>query len=223
MFEQLTLTVGALIGLTVLISYQAFSNPDLRAQLIFRPTAIQNRGEYYRFLTHGFIHANPTHLFFNMWALLIFGPIAEQVFVIRLFDSVLVGRIAFIFFYLAAIAAASSIDYLRHRNNYHYAALGASGAVAALIWPYIMYAPWSWFIFPPLPAILIGIGYVAYSHYMDKRGGGNIGHNAHLWGAIFGLVAYVILLLTLDDAPQGMRLLDQFWYQLQQPQGPGFL
>ena len=61
---------------------------------------------------------------------------------------------------LAAIAAASSIDYLRHRDNYHYAALGASGAVAALIWPYIMYAPWNWFIFPPLPAILIGIGYI---------------------------------------------------------------
>ncbi len=215
MFDQLTLTVGALIGLTVLISMQAFNNPQLKSQLIFHPAAIQNRKEHYRFLTHGFIHANPMHLFFNMWALLIFGPVAERIFVQYIFGSEMIGRVAFLLFYLTAIVAASFVDYQRHRNNCSYAALGASGAVAAMVWPYIMFAPWSWFIFPPLPAIFIGIGYIVYSHYMDKRGGGNIGHNAHLWGAIFGLVVYLTLLAV--KAPE---LLQFFMDQLLQPKGP---
>lgn len=217
MFNQLTLTVGALIGLTVLVSLQAFNNPQLKSQLIFHPAAIQNRKEYYRFLTHGFIHANPMHLFFNMWALLIFGPWVERIFIQFVFGDEMLGRIAFLFFYLAAIVAASMVDYQRHKNNYGYAALGASGAVAAMVWPYIMFVPWSWFIFPPLPAIFIGIGYIVYSHYMDRRGGTNIGHNAHLWGAIFGLVVYLALIFT--KAPV---LWEIFITQLMQPQGPSF-
>lgn len=205
-----------LIIITVLISWQAFNNPSLRAQLIFSPVAVKQRGEYYRFLTHGFIHGDFQHLLFNMYALYIFGGTVEQIFSNYLFGPAL-GNLMYLVFYLSAIVAASIPDYLRHQNNHAYASLGASGGVSAILWPFIMMAPWNWFIFPPLPAILLGIAYIAYSHYADKAGRDNIGHNAHLWGAIFGLVAYVVLCAAFEPA-----LLENFVVRLLNPQGPNF-
>ncbi len=210
----MSITIG-IIALTVLVSYQAFNNPVLRDQLIFYPIAVKDRGEYYRFLTHGFIHADFNHLLFNMWALYIFGETAESIFKSFLFENELIGGLAYLAFYLAAIAAASYVSYLRHQDNYSYRALGASGGVAAMMWPYILIAPWNWFIFPPLPAILLGPLYVAYSHYMDKQGRDNVGHNAHLWGAIFGLLVYGVLMAAYSP-----ELVAVFWTQLLQPKPP---
>ena len=205
-----------IIILTALISYRAFTDGELRSKLIFSPVAIKERGEYYRFLTHGFIHADLRHLLFNMWALYIFGETAEAIFSQFLFGATF-GKLAMLIFYCAAIVAASIPDYLRHQDNRYYSSLGASGGVAAMLWPYVMWAPWNWFIFPPLPAILLGVGYIIYSHYADKKGGGNIGHNAHLWGAIFGLVAYVVLSLAFEPG-----LMTDFVVKLLHPQGPRF-
>lgn len=204
-----------LIGITCLVSFMAFNNPQLRANMLFIPTAVKNRGETYRFISHGFIHADMSHLFFNMYALYIFGGIAEYQFN-RMFGLTF-GNVAYLLFYLSAIAASSYVEYGRSQDNPGYSALGASGAVAAMMWPFIMYAPWAWFIFPPLPAILLGIGYIAYSHYADQRGGTNIGHNAHLWGAIFGLIAYSTLAGFLEP-----DILSEFFGRLMQPQGPNF-
>lgn len=204
-----------IIAITCVISYMAFNNPQLRSNMLFVPAAVKERGELYRFITHGFIHADFMHLLFNMYALYIFGGAAEYAFEI-LFGQTF-GKLAFLLFYLAAIAASSYVVYMRHQGNYAYSALGASGAVAAVMWPYIMFAPWNWFIFPPLPAILLGFGYIAYSHYADKKGGTNIGHNAHLWGAIFGLVGYSVLCVFLEP-----QLLNLFVTELMNPKGPGF-
>jgi membrane associated rhomboid family serine protease len=204
-----------IIAITCIISYMAFNNPQLRANMLFVPAAVKERGEIYRFITHGFIHGDFMHLLFNMYALYIFGGAAEYAFGI-LFGQTF-GKLAFLLFYLSAIGASSYVVYMRHQGNYAYSALGASGAVAAVMWPYIMFAPWNWFIFPPLPAILLGFGYIAYSHYSDKKGGTNIGHNAHLWGAIFGLVAYSVLCFFLEP-----DLLNLFWTELMNPKGPGF-
>ncbi|PPK84324.1 rhomboid family protein [Neolewinella xylanilytica] len=205
-----------IILITVLISWQAFNNPELKSKLMFLPSAIKDRGEYYRFLTHGFVHGDFQHLLFNMYALYIFGQTAESIFSSYLFGPTF-GKLAYLVFYCVAIVAASVPDYLRHQDNRMYASLGASGGVAAMLWPYIMLGPWNWFIFPPLPAILLGIGYILYSHYADKQGRGNIGHNAHLWGAIFGLVTYSVLLLSLQP-----ELMQYFLEQLMQPKGPNF-
>jgi membrane associated rhomboid family serine protease len=205
-----------IIIITALISWQAFNNPALKSKLMFIPSAVKERGEYYRFLTHGFVHADFQHLLFNMWALYIFGETGEAIFNQALFGPA-IGNVAFLLFYLLAIVAASIPDYLRHQDDRMYASLGASGGVAAMIWPYIMLAPWAWFIFPPVPAIVLGIGYILYSQYADKRGGSNIGHNAHLWGAIFGLVAYVILAYSFNPA-----IVDTFVERLMSPQGPNF-
>lgn len=185
-----------IIGITCLVSFFAFNNPELKYKMLFLPTKVKNHGESYRFLSHGFIHSDFRHLLFNMYALYIFGPTAEVTFSCIL--GPVFGDAGYLVFYLVAIMASSYVSYSRHQDNHAYGALGASGAVAAMMWPFIMYDPWAWFIFPPLPAFILGIGYIAYSHYADQRGNSNIGHNAHLWGAIFGLVAYAGLSLAFQ-------------------------
>ncbi len=195
-----------LVVLTGIASYQAFNNPDLKAKLLFHPATIQNRGEWHRFLSSGFIHADWGHLLINMFVLYQFGQIAE-----KLFDYIFgnLGNIAYLFFYLSAIVAASLPSFFRHRENYGYAALGASGATSALVFAYILFAPWQWFIFPPVPAIVFGVLYLVYSSYMDKRGGDNIGHNAHFWGAIYGVV-FLLLSILLFKPVMLPVLIDNF-------------
>lgn len=189
----LTLT-NIIIGFTVLISWQAFNNPELMQKLLKRPYTIKRDGEYYRLVTSGFVHANFTHLFVNMFVLYQFGSFTEHLFG-ELFGTTF-GRIAYLLFYLSAIVVASLPDYFRHQDNYVYSALGASGATSALVFAYIVFNPWQWFIFPPLPALLFGVAYLFYSSYMDKKGGDNIGHNAHFWGALYG-VTFIILTIFL--------------------------
>ena len=210
-----------IILITAFISWRAFSDPQLRAQLMFLPTAVKERGEYYRFITHGFVHGDFNHLLFNMWALYIFGDAAEAIFSRFLFGATY-GKLAYLLFYLVAIVASSYPDYLRHRDNRGYASLGASGGVAALLWPFVLFDPWNWFIFPPLPAILLAVGYIFYSSYKDRVGGDNIGHNAHLWGAIFGLVVYVSLITFQNVPPDEVGLLERFIVLLGEPRGPSF-
>lgn len=184
-----------LIILTCLISYQAFNNPEMKAKLLFRPVDIRN-GEYYRFFTSGLIHGDFSHLLFNMWALYIFGELVENIFITYLFGPT-IGRVAFLLFYFSAVAVASLPSYFRHQDNYAYSALGASGATSALSMIFIMFLPWEWFVFPPLPGILLAVGFLWYSSHMDKRGGDNIGHNAHLSGAIYGIGFIIVASLLL--------------------------
>lgn len=178
-----------LVIMTALISYRAFNDSVVRGKLIFYPKIIKEQGEWYRFLTSGFIHADYNHLLINMFVLWQFGEVAEELFPIIFGPTY--GKIVFILFYLSAIIISSIPSYFRHQDNPSYAALGASGATSALVFVYIFLAPWNWFLFPPLPAILLGIGYLMYSSYMDKRGTDNIGHNAHFWGAVYGIVFIV--------------------------------
>lgn len=213
---SITITL-IIIAFTCLVSFRAWQDPVLMNNLIYSPAAVKERGEYYRFISSGFIHKDGMHLFFNMYALYIFGsPVGEGMFA-AMFGQLL-GNVGFLLFYLAGIVAAKVVTYIRHQDDYGFSSLGASGGVSAVMWPFIMYAPWSWFIFPPLPAIILGIGYLFYSDYQDKRGQGTTNHNAHLWGAIFGLVVYVGLAAAFQ--PDILRL---FIDQVSQPQGPSFL
>lgn len=189
----MSLTVIIII-LTGLVSMQAFNNPNIRAQLIFHPVTIRETGQWHRFISHGLIHGDLQHLLINMFVLWQFGSVIEDVFM-TVFGGV-IGRIAFVFLYFSAIVVASVSSYFKHRFNYGYSAVGASGATSALVFSYILFAPWQWFIFPPLPAILFGVAYLWYSSYMEKRGMDNIGHNAHFWGAVYGAV-FTLVALTL--------------------------
>jgi len=189
-----------LIILTVLLSFSAFNNQKLYGDLILYPPAV-NRGQYYRFLTSGFIHADMQHLLFNMLTLYFFGQGIESIL------TTYVGKWAFLTLYLGAIVVSDIPSYLKNKNNSHYASLGASGGVSAIVFAYIIFAPWAWFAFPPVPAILFGIGYMWYSIYMGKKGTDNVNHDAHLWGALFG-IAFIFIMMPDQVLGFIQRLMD---------------
>lgn len=198
-----------LIAATVGVSWAAFNNQRLMQRLVLWPPAIERRNQYDRLLTHGFVHADQMHLLFNMITLFFFGRVLEPVFTAWL------GPAGFLGFYLSAIVVAILPSYLRHRRDPNYSSLGASGAVSALVFSSILFDPWSWFfvMFVPMPAIGFAILYVAYSIWMDKRGGGNINHNAHLAGGIYGILFTVLL---------RPAILPHFLQELANPRFPGF-
>ena len=205
-----------LVILTSLISYQALNNPSMKSELMFYPVSIKNSGQYYRFLSSGLIHKDMNHLFVNMFVLYIFGkPIEREL--VELFGPM--SPLVFLLFYLSAIVISSIPSYFRHQDNPGYGALGASGATSALVFAYVVFDPWGWFIIPPLPGLIMAIGYLWYSSYMDKRGGDNIGHNAHFWGAVYGL--FFILISIQIQLPEKMHEITQLF--LAGPQIPSFL
>ena len=179
---SLTLLLVLIIGF---ISWQGFNKDHVKAKLIFHPYAIKYHGEWVRFITHAFIHADWNHLLINLFVLYQFGEVAERFFS-YLFGSEY-ASLVFVLFFLGAVIFSSVPDYFKHQDNPSYGSLGASGATSALVFVYIVQDPWNWFLFPPLPALFLGIAYLYYSSYMDKKGGDNIGHNAHFWGATYGL------------------------------------
>ncbi|VEG13984.1 rhomboid family intramembrane serine protease [Moraxella cuniculi] len=179
----------AIIIITVIISIAAWQSRPLLERLIFYPPAVQ-RGQYDRLLTHGFIHANGMHLLFNMFTLYFFGRAIERFYIDKF------GSLGFVAFYVLAIVVAIIPSYLRHKNNARYRSLGASGAVSAVLFAYILFAPWSTlylFAIVPIPAIVFAIAYVGYSIWADRQHGGSINHSAHLFGAVFGVVATIII------------------------------
>ena len=178
-----------LIAVTVLVSWLAFDRPRLLDRLILWPPAIDRQKQYDRLLTHGFIHADWQHLLFNMITLFFFGRIAEQVI------GSMIGPIGFLLFYLSAIVIAILPTYLRHRHDTRYRSLGASGAVSAVLFAFILVQPWSliFVFFLPVPAIVYGAFFVGYSIWMDRQGGDNTNHNAHLSGAIYGVLFMLLM------------------------------
>ena len=195
----------ALIGITVGISLLAWQRPRLFDALIYWPPAV-GRGQWWRLITHGFIHADATHLLFNMITLFFFGTAMERVLVAH------VGTVGFVLFYLAGIVIAILPSHVRHRHDHGYRSLGASGAVAAVLFAYILLQPWAMLLvmFLPMPAIAFAAIYVGYSLWAARRAPDNINHGAHLWGAAWG-VGFMLLLEP--------RLLARFLEQLASPPG----
>ncbi|MGE9314446.1 rhomboid family intramembrane serine protease [Niabella sp. CJ426] len=197
---SITLIIAAI---TVIVSLLGFNNPKVIDSLVFYGPAISRRNQYYRFITCGFIHADFMHLAFNMLAFYTFGISLEK----ALFASPdIFGEDAPIYFtmlYIGGLIMSSVPDYFKHKDNYHFRSLGASGAVSAVIFSSIVLLPTSpiYFIFLPIPipGWVFGLAYVGISAYLDKKGGGNINHGAHLWGAIFGVVFTVLFVSLKTD------------------------
>jgi membrane associated rhomboid family serine protease len=195
----------AILFLTVGFSLYAMNNPEIKYKYIFHPYSINHFNQHYRFLSHAFLHGDYIHLAFNMYALWMFGPIVEKgVLPILLGESgepdKKLGIVFYILLYTGAIYASSISEYFKNKNNTHYTSLGASGAVNALIFSYITCLPMSQlgFFFIPMPAWVFGVLYLGISYYLSKRRTGNnsvdnIGHEAHFWGAIYGIVFTLIL------------------------------
>ncbi len=184
-----------LIAITAVVSFAAFSNQALTNKLIFYPYSMKEPSQWYRFISHGFIHGDTTHLIFNMLTLYFFGRNVETVF-LYLFGNVYVYPI----FYLSALVFSSLPSYSKNKNNAYYSALGASGAVSAILFTTILFDPWQTILLKfiiPIPAILFAIGYLYYSHTMSKRGTDNIGHDAHMYGALYGIIFPIVFKPTL--------------------------
>ncbi|HXD83474.1 MAG TPA: rhomboid family intramembrane serine protease [Rudaea sp.] len=178
-----------IIAVTSIVSIMAFSNSRLLDQLILWPPAISRDKEYYRLLSYGLVHADPMHLFFNMFTLYFFGRVMEQ-----LYNAVL-GPFGFVIFYAGALVASILPTYLRNRGNSRYRSLGASGAVSATLFAFILLQPWAQILVfvIPMPAILFAVLYVVYEFWLERQGADNVNHNAHLWGAAYGVLFTIVM------------------------------
>jgi membrane associated rhomboid family serine protease len=176
----------ATIAMTVLVSLGGFNSAALREKFLFEPARIVRHGEYYRLITSGFLHANWAHLFFNMFSLYSFGGPIESRF----------GVPALLAIYFSSILGGNLLSLFLHRRH-EYRALGASGGVCGIIFASIFLMPGSGvYVFPipmPIPAHIFAILFILISFFGVRGRRGNIGHDAHLGGAIIGLAVTTIL------------------------------
>jgi len=196
-----------IIVVTVIVSFIGFQNEKVMNDLIFYPPAITNQKQYYRFITCGFLHADVGHLMFNMFAFYLFGNITEEIFD-AIFGSY--GKILYIIMYLLALIVCVIPSYIRNKSNSSYRCLGASGAVSAVVFAYILFNPLQGIglIFIPIymMGFLFGIIYLVVSYWLDQKGGGRINHSAHIWGALFGIIFLIVASRSFSDYP----VLDHF-------------
>ncbi len=184
----LSITI-AIIIITALISIQAFSRPVIVERLKHHPYSEVRNGEWYRLLTSGFVHGGWVHLLINMFVLYSFGSLIENVF-LGLWGTTL-GRIMYLVMYLLAIIAGDLPTLARYKDNPAYASIGASGAVSAVMFIYVLLFPWEmlWlYVIIPVPAIIGGVAYLIYSSWASRNRNDRIDHMAHFYGAVFGIV-----------------------------------
>lgn len=175
-----------LIAANVIISFKGFNDFGFFDKYKLHVGVVQ-RGEKIRIVSSGFLHADTGHLFFNMFTLYFFADVVIQ----------LLSPIQFLLIYFGSLVLGSLLSVYFHKNEYHYSAVGASGAVMGVIYSAILLQPgmslYMFFIPIPIPAYVFGIGYLLYSIYGMKNRIGNIGHDAHFGGAIGGYLITLVL------------------------------
>jgi membrane associated rhomboid family serine protease len=176
----------AIIFITSLISISGFSQGKIIDELIFWPPAISKKHQYYRFITCGLIHADYMHLIFNMVTLYFFGTIMEAHYQ----GELGLQKWYYLALYIGALIVSNIPTYIKHRNDENYRSLGASGAVSAVLFAFILLSPWQriYVIVFPVPAIIYGGVFLFYSAYMSRKGGDRVNHDAHFYGALFGIL-----------------------------------
>ncbi|WP_346321005.1 rhomboid family intramembrane serine protease [Chitinophaga sp. YIM B06452] len=185
----MTFTI-AIIVITCLVSITSFNRPEQVDKLSFWPYKVNNERQYYRYITSGFVHADFMHLFFNMFTLYFFGTIAEGYM-----QAYMGGKIYFVLLYVLGLVLPDVSTYFKYKDVYGYRAIGASGAVSAVLFSSVLFAPWApiYVFFIKVWAILYAVLFLIYSAYMSKRGGDGINHDAHFWGAVLGLVFPIVM------------------------------
>lgn len=187
---SLDLITIIVIAANAIISYKGFNDRGFFERYKFNVGAIQ-RGEKIRMFSAGFLHVDMMHLFFNMFTLYFFAPVVIYH----------LGTVYFLIIYIASLVLGNLLSLYFHKNEYHYSAVGASGAVTGVLYAAILLEPSMrlglLFIPLPIPAYIFGILYLLYSIYGMKKQLGNIGHDAHFGGAIGGFVVTLILLPSL--------------------------
>ncbi|MEM9824382.1 MAG: rhomboid family intramembrane serine protease, partial [Bacteroidota bacterium] len=180
--------------ITCLISYQGFNDRSMQEKLLHSPYREARSKEYYRMLTSGFVHGSPMHLLLNMYVLYIFGTTVEQRLLIEF--GPLSGRLIFLGIYLLTIVFGDLPTFVKHRDNPHFASVGASGAISGILMIFILFYPWAQlllFFIIPMPAIVAGVLYLIYSSWASNNTNDRIDHEAHFYGAVFGLLFVLVL------------------------------
>jgi membrane associated rhomboid family serine protease len=182
-----------IIGITVIISWVSFNNPSLVRRFIHNPYLVSTQHQYYRFLSSGFLHGDFYHLLWNMLSLYFFGSVVEVYF------SYIFGEYStwyFISFYLLAIIVSDVPTYFKHKHHPSYNSLGASGGVAAVIFASIIFQPLQnicFYFVICIPGFILGTVYLIWSYYKGRAANDNINHEAHIYGALFGLIFCIVM------------------------------
>ena len=178
-------TLGLLV-VNVIASLIAFRNEAFMQQNILWVGPMRERGEWYRGISSGFLHVNQLHLFLNIYGLWLFGPICEYV----------LGGVGFVIVYFATLAGGSVWAYIHNRNSPDYRAAGASGALSGIVLAFCLFEPFAIllaFFVIPMWGIVFGVLYVAISYAFSMRENRIIGHEAHLGGAVAGVIATLLV------------------------------
>ena len=194
-------TTLIIIIATVLVSVSAFSSDRLFSMFLLNPSQVIRKKEIYRLVSHGFLHVDWMHLIINMVVLYSFGSNVER-WLVYLKGDGYIDHPVFVYclLYFGGIIVASLISLARYRNDPGYSSVGASGAVSAVVFTSIFFAPLEklyLFAVLPIPGIVFAILYLVYSSYMSKRNRDNINHDAHFAGAIYGLIFPVLISIEL--------------------------
>ena len=185
----------SILLITAAVSILSFSRPRMFEVLKFSPYDVWHEREWHRMLSYGLVHGGWGHLIFNMITLLCFGRIVEQYFAAAFGDTT--GPVLYVVLYVTALAVSSIGDLVKFRNDPYYSAVGASGAVSAILFACILFEPrmgiYIYLIPIPVPAYIFAPLYLVYCIVMSRKNVDNIGHSAHFWGAVYGLVFPLLL------------------------------
>jgi membrane associated rhomboid family serine protease len=182
-----------LVVITCIVSYLALNDSSLKYKLTYSPYSVKHHKRWWLIFTHGFIHADYGHLAMNMFTLFFLGEAVEQLMEFHFGDG---GIFVYILLYFGGMAFASVPSMFKHSDNPGYLAVGASGAVSAVVFAFILFRPVDILLIygiVPIPGIILGVLYIAFETYSNKKNQTNIAHDAHIAGAIFG-IAFLVLM-----------------------------
>ena len=206
--------VTIIIAVTVVLFFVTERNYALKDNMLFAPYRIKHNQEYYRMISGAFIHQDITHLLFNMLSLYLLGSYLEEALVFTM--GVAKGELTFFILYIFGALFAELFPYIRHQDNDLYRSLGASGAVCAVLFAMIVWDPNQHLqpiLFPvAIPAFIFGPLYLAIEYYAMRRGNTSVAHDAHIGGAVFGIL--FILMIFPSKGNEFIQAIITQWQQL---------
>lgn len=192
---------------TCMISFNAFNKEDLKYRLAFSPYEVKHHQKYAKYITHMFVHADITHLLFNMLSLYFVGRLLEMLLVVH-YGRIL-GELHYFTLYFLGGFFATFWPMLRNHDNPNYLSLGASGAVSSILFACIIWEPrleLSLMFLPiPIPAYIFGPLYLAFEFWAFRRNKTNIAHDAHIGGALFGVI--YVLIINFDKGKELIQII----------------
>jgi len=182
-----------ILAATVLVSWRAFEQSALFEKLLHSPYRVKHQKQYYRLFSHMLVHADGIHLALNMFVFYSFGGVMERLFTVNWGD--IKGSILFLALYILGGVAATLPSMKKHGDNYGYNSVGASGGVSALLMAYMVLFPLHEiaFFFIPMPAFIGVFVFFLLEHFMKRNVRSNIAHDAHIWGALFGILFVAVV------------------------------